>query len=206
MNNWNGLDFFIFLILALNTVQGMSRGTAKEIVSMMCLSIALIFAIKFTIPLANFFNSSPLIHDVIKTPMIQRFMHAIGAGSLTLTLLYETMYSISLLICFVGIFTILEAALTSTSIVQTMPLHQILINRKVSSAIGLTRGYVIGLIFLSILTLHIADTQQKFIRESFFVRLFHNQTARLDRIIRNQKPEDYKDIYKHQPKMDYMPG
>ncbi len=204
MNNWNGLDFFIFLILALNTIQGMSRGTAKEIISMMCLSIALIFAIKFTIPLTNFFNSSPLVHTVIKTPMVQRFMQAIGAGTLTLELLYETMYSISLLICFVGIFTILEAALTTTSIVQTLPLHQILINRKVSSAIGLTRGYIIGLIFLSILTLHIADTQQKFIRESFFVKLFHNQTARLDRIIRNQKPEDYKNLYKDQPDLAYF--
>jgi hypothetical protein len=206
MNNWNGLDFFIFLILALNAIQGMSRGTAKEILSMMCLSIALIFSIKFTLPLTNFINSSPLAHGVLSTPMIQRFMHAIGAGSLTLQLLHQIMYSISLLVCFVGIFCVLEATLTSSNVSQSMPLHEVLINRKVSSAIGLTRGYIINLIFLSIFTLHISGADNKFVRDSFFAKLFHTQTVKLDRIIRNQKPEDYKEIYKNQPKLSYMPG
>ncbi|HEX2549182.1 MAG TPA: CvpA family protein, partial [Gammaproteobacteria bacterium] len=205
-NNWNGLDFFIFLILALNAIQGMSRGTAKEILSMMCLSIALIFSIKFTLPLTNFINSSPLAHGVLSTPMIQRFMHAIGAGSLTLQLLHQIMYSISLLVCFVGIFCVLEATLTSSNVSQSMPLHEVLINRKVSSAIGLTRGYIINLIFLSIFTLHISGADNKFVRDSFFAKLFHTQTVKLDRIIRNQKPEDYKEIYKNQPKLSYMPG
>jgi hypothetical protein len=192
--------------LALNAIQGMSRGTAKEILSMMCLSIALIFSIKFTLPLTNFINSSPLAHGVLSTPMIQRFMHAIGAGSLTLQLLHQIMYSISLLVCFVGIFCVLEATLTSSNVSQSMPLHEVLINRKVSSAIGLTRGYIINLIFLSIFTLHISGADNKFVRDSFFAKLFHTQTVKLDRIIRNQKPEDYKEIYKNQPKLSYMPG
>jgi hypothetical protein len=185
-------------------IQGMSRGTAKEIISLMCLSIALIFSIKFTIPLAHFLNTSPLLQTVLTTPMVQRFMHMIGAGALTLSLLEQMMYSISLLVCFVGIFTILEAALTTTSIVQTMPLHQILINRKVSSVIGLTRGYVIGLIFLSIITLHLVNDNTQFVRESFFVKLFYSQTRRLDHIIRHQKPDDFKEIYKNQPGMPFM--
>jgi hypothetical protein len=87
-----------------------------------------------------------------------------------------------------------------------MPLHEVLINRKVSSAIGLTRGYIINLIFLSIFTLHISGADNKFVRDSFFAKLFHTQTVKLDRIIRNQKPEDYKEIYKNQPKLSYMPG
>jgi len=204
MNNWTSFDFLIFLILVMNVIQGMSRGTAKELISLMCLSVALIFTIKFTIPLANFFNKSPLIATVIDNPMIKRFLHEIGAGPLTQELLKQVTYSINLLICFTGIFCILEAALSSPSIIQTLPLHQILINRKISSAIGLTRGYIISLVFLSIVTLHIYDQRndKPFLRNSFFIKLFQSQTKRLDDLIRKQQPEGYRDLYTRQPDMD----
>src|SRR3990167_1645354 len=100
MDTWNGLDFFIFLIFASSTILGMVRGATREIISMMCLSVALIFSIKFTIPLAVFFNRSPLINNVVDNPFMQNFMQAIDAGPLTPELLAQIFYSISLLICF----------------------------------------------------------------------------------------------------------
>lgn len=205
MNHWTVLDFFVFLILAMNVIQGMSRGTAKELISFMCLSVALIFTIKFTIPLANFFNQSPLIATVIDNPMIRRFLHEIGAGPLTRELLKQITYSLNLLICFAGIFTILEAALSTPSIIQTLPLHHMLINRKISSAIGFTRGYIISLVFLSIITLHIYDQRndKPFLHDSFFIKLFQSQTKRLDDLIRKQQPENYRDVYARQPDMDF---
>lgn len=195
MNSWNGLDFLIFLIFALNTILGMVRGSAKEIISMMCLCVALIFMIKFTVPLANFFNSSPLIVDVVDNKIIQNFMLAIGAGPMTASLLKEIFYSISILICFVGIFSICEAALTKTGFVQYMSFPYATIDRKLAAALGCTRGYVITLILLVILALHLLrGTDSSIISGSYFAKLFQGATIKLDQIITGQNPDQYRDV------------
>jgi len=202
MNNWNGLDFFIFLIFVANTILGMARGATKEIVSMMCLSVALIFTIKFTIPLAAFFNSSPLINDVVDSTFTQNFMAAINAGPLTANLLTELFYSISLLICFVGAFSTCEAALFFTGFVEVFSFPYATLNRKVGAALGCTRGYIITLVFLSILTLHIFKNDNNllsnnFFTNSFFVNLFQSTTKKLDDLISQQQPEKYNELYKN---------
>src|SRR5579862_3207090 len=120
MNSWNGLDFIIFLIFAANFILGMSRGTTREIISMMCLCAALIITIRFTVPLAAFFNKSPLMVDVVSSAFVQRFMEAIGAGPLTEDLLRQTFYSISILVCFVGTFSLCEAGLARTNLTEVM--------------------------------------------------------------------------------------
>jgi uncharacterized membrane protein required for colicin V production len=196
MNSWNGFDFLIFLIFAANTVLGMSRGATKEIISMMCLSVALIFSIKFTIPLAAFFNQSPLINNVVDNSFIQNFMLAIGAGPMTADLLMQTFYSISLLICFVGIFSICEAALTRTGVVEMYSFPYVAIDRKLGGALGCTRGYVISLLVISILTLHLFKANDAMFSNSFFVHLFQNQTIEFDSIISGQQPEQYREILK----------
>ena len=203
MNSWNGLDFFVFLILALNTIRGMSRGAGLEIIALMCLSAALIFSIKFTVPLTNFLNTSPLLTSVVDNWMVKNFMHAMGAGPLTLSLLHELMYTISLLICFVSVFSITEACIAFSGYTQSLSLSGAVVNRKIGAAIGFTRGYIITLIFLSILTEHIYKGGQSsgsyFIRESFFVKLLENQTKKLDDVINSQNPENYQELYKDKP-------
>lgn len=197
MNNWNGLDFFVFLIFAANTILGMARGATKEIISMMCLSVALIFTIKFTVPLANFFNSSPLLKDVVSNDFINNFMIAIGAGSLTENLLREIFYSISILICFVGIFSICEGALSVTGVVEMYPFPYAALNRKIGAGLGATRGYVISLIFLCIISLHIfKGNADSLFTNSFFLHLFQGPIVQLDSIITGQQPEQYKEIFK----------
>src|SRR5947207_726926 len=114
MGNWNGLDFFIFLIFFVNTMYGMSRGATKEIISLMCLSVALIFTIRFTIPLTHFINSSPSINNVLTAAPIQNFMAAIGADPLNADFLSQLSYGLSVLICFVGVFSVAEAVLVSS--------------------------------------------------------------------------------------------
>ncbi len=202
MNNWNGLDFFVFLILVLNTILGLARGATREIISMMCLSAALIFSIVFTVPLTNFFNSSPLANAVVTSIFVQNFMAAIGAGPLTTYLLNQIMYSISLLICFVGVFCLCEAGLSVTGFVEFFSFPYAALNRKVGGALGFTRGYIICLIFLSILILHIyraSNIGGNFIGGSFFVNLFQSQIIKIDELISSQRPENYQQLYQNQP-------
>lgn len=196
MNNWNGVDFFIFLIFAANTLLGMSRGATKEIISSICLSVGLIFMIKFTVPLATFFNQSPIMVDVVNSYPIQAFMSAIGAGPLTSDLLIQIFYSLSILVCFVGPFSVCEAALTKAGMVEMYPFPYATLNRKIGAGLGATRGYVITLIFLVIFTLHIfRNAGDTMFSNSFFVNLFKSNIVKLDSIITGQKPESYKDIF-----------
>lgn len=198
MNNWNGLDFIIFLIFASNTILGMARGATKEIVSILSLSVALIFTIKFTVPLATFFNGSPLIVDVIDNVFTQRFMTAIGAGPLTANTLMEVFYCISMLICFVGIFSFCEGALAVTGVVEMYPFPYAAINRKLGGTLGFTRGYVISLIFLAIVQLHLCrGACYGVFQGSYFANLFQGATVQLDSIISGQQPEQYKAIFEN---------
>lgn len=200
MNNWNGLDFFVFLILALNTFRGMSRGAGKETIALMCLSVALIFTIKFTVPITHFLIQSPTMMAALDNTMIKNFLHSIGAGPPTLSMLHELMYTISLLICFVGVFSVTEACIVYSGYAESLSFTQAVVYRKIGSAIGFTRGYIISLIFLSILTLHIfKDESTHFISGSFFVNLFDSQIKKLDELIGSQKPESYHELYKDQP-------
>lgn len=202
MNNWNGLDFFIFIILVLNTVIGMRRGATKEMVSLLCLSAALIVTIKFTVPLSNFFATSPIINDFVNSPITQNFMTAIGAGPLTVDLVNQIMYSISLLIWFVGVFSLCDGALSMAGFHETFSFPFAMLNRKVGGALGLTRGYVIVLIFLSILAFHIyraGNIGADFLSGSFFANLFASQARELDELISSQRPENYQKVYQHQP-------
>jgi uncharacterized membrane protein required for colicin V production len=202
MNSWNGLDFFIFLILVLNTIQGMSRGASREITSMLCLSAALIFAIKFTIPLSNFFNASPAMNDFVTSSVVQNFMTMLGANALTPDLITQIMYSISLLICFVGIFSVCEAGLSFAKMADAIPFPYAALNRKIGAGIGFTRGYIIVLMFLSILIAHlnaVSSVGANFISGSFFARTFESQANLFDSLISSQQPENYNQLYKNKP-------
>lgn len=204
MNNWNGLDFFVFLILALNTIRGMSRGAAKELIALMCLSAALIFCIKFTVPVTNFMISSPTLSAVLESKFIENFFQSIGAGPLTADFLSQVSYSISLLICFVSVFSVTEACLIYSGVSESLSFSQALVSRKLGSAIGFIRGYIISLIFLSILSLHLYNTDEnvpgsKFISGSFFVNLFSSQVKMLDNMIGSQEVEKYHELYQNAP-------
>ncbi len=202
MASWNGLDFFIFLIFALNTILGMSRGATKEIISFMCLSLALIFTIKFTVPLAAFFNRSPLIADVVNNKIIQNFMFEIGAGPLTQVLLMEIFFSLSMLVCFVGIFSICEAGLSYSGFMEVFSFPYATMSRKVGAALGCVRGYVITLLLIVIVFFHllrggVSETiNNSVVSGSFFINLFKSNARTLDDLIAAQQPEKYRDVYR----------
>lgn len=192
MNNWSGVDFFIFLIFFVNTMLGMSRGAAREIISMMCVSVALIFTIKFTVPLTNFINSSPGIQDVIDSTITKNFMSAIGADPLTTGMLYQVAYCLSILICFVGIFATGEAVLNFTGFVEMFTFPYAFLNRKLGAALGATRGYILSVIFILILQ-HLFISHP--LSNSYFINLFQGTANKLDSLIASQQPEQYKTIY-----------
>ncbi len=200
MNSWNGLDFLIFLIFAVNTLLGMSRGASKEIISLMCLSLALIFTIKFAVPLANFFNSSPLVYDLVANRNAQTLMVSTNSGSLSVNLLHEVFYSISLLICFVGAFSAGEATLAYSGFHESFSFPYAAISRKMGAALGCIRGYCIVLIVICILALHVFknDWTNQWISGSYFVQLFQNAAYKLDNLISQQRPENYQEVYKDQ--------
>lgn len=201
MNNWNGFDFIIFLILLFNVLLGMSRGAAKEIISFLCLSAALICTIKFVIPLTNFLNSSPLIQDVLTSKYTQNFMESIGAGTLTVEMLVQFAYSLSLLICFVGSFSILESVLALTHVREVFSFPFAVLDRKLGAALGFMRGYIFVLILISILVFHlfINNPGNPLTANSFFTRLFFSQAALFDELIARQQPEEYQQLYKQNP-------
>lgn len=203
MNNWNNLDFIILLIFAANTVLGLARGATKEIVSTICLSIALIFTIKFTVPLANFFNSSPLVNDVVDSDIVKNFMAAIGAGTLTASTFQEIFYSISLLICFGGAFSICEAMLSFTGFNEVFSFPYAALNRKVGGALGFARGYIFNLILIVILSQHLLKNSDvinnNIVTGSFFANIMQPGARKLDSLISAQKPEAYREILKEKP-------
>jgi uncharacterized membrane protein required for colicin V production len=193
MSQWNELDFFIFLIFFLNLILGMSRGATKEIISMMCLCVALIFTIKFAIPITDYINSSLLIQPVLTAKIIQNFIAAIGAGPLTSTMLSEIAYSLSIVICFAGVFCACEAVLVIVGFMEVFSFPYATLNRKIGAGLGFLRGYVIALIFILIL-LHIFSTNP--ITGSYFVNLFRQSALRLDRLILGQDVDKYQDVFR----------
>lgn len=194
MNQWNGIDFFIFLILFLNLIVGMSRGATKEIISFMCLCVAVIFTIKFTVPLTNYLNQSSLIQSVLSSRLIQNFVLAIGAGPLTVAMLNELAYCLSILICFSAIFCACEAALSATGFIEVFRFTFAAINRKLGAALGFIRGYVLVLIFV-LITLHIFHGNPMG-GTSFFINLFEGAAKRFDKLIIGQDVEKYQDVFK----------
>lgn len=202
MASWNGLDFFVFLIFVVNTMLGMVRGATREIISMMGLSAALIMMLKFTVPLANFFNSSPVMATVVQSDIMNNFMLAIGAGPITLGLLQELFFSISMLIWFVGTYSICEATLAFPGFMEMFSFPYAALNRKVGAALGAVRGYVIILVFLVIFSFHIFKpgnntmfNSNNIVAGSYFAQLFQGAAAKLNNLIAEQKPERYQEIY-----------
>lgn len=181
-----------------------------RIMAMMCLCAALIVTIKFTVPLATFFNHSPLINNVVDNQFMQRFMVAIGAGPITAELLQQLFYSISMLVWFVGTYSLCEGALAYSGYIQSLSLVSAAISSKLGAALGCTRGYIVSLVFLAIFTLHIFKGQDNFITGSFFARLFQSSTIRLDSLISGQRPEEYmkafqgKDLYNSEQIMQQL--
>src|SRR6185312_10828601 len=151
MSSWSGLDFFIFLIFLVNTLLGIARGATKEIISMMCLCAALVMTIQFTVPLTQFLNNSPLISDVISSPYVQNFMGSIGMPPLTQAMLLSMNYCLALAICFVGTFSLCEAVLAYTSIIEVFRFPYDFLNRKLGAAFGATRGFVFVVVLIIIL-------------------------------------------------------
>ncbi len=198
MNSWNGFDFFILLIFTVNVVLGMSRGGMKELVSMICLCLALVFMIKFTVPLTTFFNSSPLMVTVVDSSIMQNFMTAIGAGTITETMLREIFYCLSLLLCFVGAFSACEAVLAITGFEEAFSLPMATLNRKLGATLGGTRGYVICLIIVAIFTLHLNrgsdGLTNPLVANSYFADLLQPAARKLDSLIGEQQPEKYTEI------------
>lgn len=192
MSSWNGLDFFIFLIFTANVILGMSRGATKELISAMCLSIGLIFTIKFAIPLTNFLNSSPLITDVLSSVFVQNFMAAIGSGPLTEAMLKELAYSISVIVCFAGAFSVCEAMLVFVGFAEVFPFPYAALNRKLGAGLGATRGYVLTLLLILVLNHLFANNP---IKGSYFIDLFQGTVQKLDYLIGSQQVERYHEIY-----------
>lgn len=196
MNSWSGLDFFILLIFFVNTVLGMSRGASREIISIMCVAVALICTIKFTVPLTEFILGSPAIKDIIDSRITQSFMSMIGADPLTGATIQHIAYCISILVCFVGVFATGEAVLNFTGIVQAYSFPYAFMDRKLGAALGCTKGYVFTLLFIVIL--HHLFVHYSF-GNSYFINLFQGAANGLDNLITAQTPEQYQSVFSGAP-------
>ena len=190
MSSWSGLDFFIFLIFLVNTLLGMARGGMKEIISMICLSAALVITIKFTIPLMKFALASPLVVDLITSQFFQNFMKSVAMPPLTDQLVAAIAYSIALLVCFVGTFSVCEGVLAYANTMEAFNMSTTIINRKAGAAFGATRGFVLVLIFIIILEHLFAGN----VPASRFVDLLGGSAKKMDDIVISGAPQRYLEI------------
>ncbi len=190
MSGWSGLDFFIFLIFLVNTLLGMSRGATKEIISMMGLCAALVIMIQFTIPLTNFFNSSPLLSDVVSSQFVQNFMQSVNMPPLTQDMLLHMNYCLSLAICFVGSFSVCEAVLSYSNVIQAFNFHYDFLNRKLGGTFGATRGFVVVVLLIIILE-HLFQGN---VPRSSFVNLLQGPANTADNLITQRAPNQYQEI------------
>lgn len=190
MSGWTGLDFFIFLIFLVNVLLGMARGGMKETIALLSLCASLVVTIKFTIPLATFINSSPLMSDVITSQFVQNFMRSISMPPLTDAMLIQVGYSVSLLICFVGSYSICEGVLAYSSANEAFGLSTAIMNRKLGASFGATRGFVLVLLFIIVLT-HLFDRNMP---ASKFVDTLGGSASKMDKIIYDGAPQRYLEI------------
>lgn len=201
MNDWNGLDFIIFLIFAVNTLLGLSEGASRKLISLLCVSVGLIFVIKFTVPLANLLNSSPIIGSFLDNRLTINFMHVIGAGTLTFELLRQILFSISILVCFSFALCACEAVLSARSFVELVSFPYSTMNRKIAAGLGCTRGFVFNVILVNILVLHLFNTNMNqeiksdVIDNSYFVKLLLPSANKLEALIYSQKPARFNEVY-----------
>lgn len=198
MSNWNSLDFIIFLIFVANTLLGLARGATKEICSMIGVTVAIIFCIKFTIPLTHFLDKSPLIQDVLTSQYVQNFMQTIGAGPLTAKALHQLSYSVALLLSFSAAFFICEVTLNMSGFVEAFPFPYAALNRKLGGTLGAIRGYIFNLLIVIILALHLFKPVggENIATTSYFVKLLYGAAERLDNLISKQQVDKYRDVYK----------
>jgi hypothetical protein len=146
--------------------------------------------IKFTMPVAEYINKSPLIIDVVTSQFVMNFMKAINMPPLTDAVLFSFNFCLSLLICFVGTFSVCEATLSYSSAMEAFGMSTTIINRKSGAAFGATRGFVLVLIFIVIL-------QRLFVGEppaSRFIDLLGPSATKMKDIIVSGAPQRYIEI------------
>lgn len=190
MSAWTGLDFFIFLIFLVNIMLGMARGGMKEMISLLSLCAALVITIKFTVPLTEFVYSSPLKEDFLTSQFVINFTNTIGMSQMTERTLFQMSYCISLLICFVGAFSVCEAVLSYSNMMEAFGFATSVANRKMGAALGSMRGFVIVLVFIIVLQ-HLFGGD---VPASNFIVWLDTPTQKFDHLITSQAPERYLEI------------
>lgn len=145
MADFTWIDYLIFLVFFVNTMLGLARGLYKETISIMCLIVAFIIAIKFTSPIALVLNGSQGFQDVLT--VFTKFTSYNAATSLTLV-----SYGVSLLVLFVGTFSISEAALFYAGI-ELFIFPYAIIGRALGGVLGFIRGYALSVVLILVLRL-----------------------------------------------------
>jgi len=189
MNSWNGVDFFIFLIFLMNTLLGMARGGLKEFISSFSLIAALVVTIRFTIPITEFMNGSPMIEEGLTSQFVQNFMHAINMPPLTEAMVLQMNYCLAMMILFVLTYSLCDAALAFGSPTEAFGLSVTIVNRKLGIALGAVRGFVISLLFV-IIFIHLYEGNVT----SVVVNSLRGPAEKLDNLIRARTPEQYQQI------------
>lgn len=210
MNNWNQLDFFIFLILAINFIQGLVRGATREIIALMCLCFAIIVTIKFTVPVETFLNKSPAKTIAAESEIVQNFLYsfndALNNGQqmniTPMALLNRIVFCISLVLCFTAAYSVTAAGLSVSGFVEVFSFPYAALNRKIGGALGFLRGYVVSLIVIICLMTFYAQGNNflgsEWVKNSAFVNLLYKDPAtKFFEIIKTQDPDRYRDIFEN---------
>ena len=142
-------DVILFLIIFVNTILGFARGLFREAISLLCLIVAMVVAMKFTIPLSDFLSTSAGFNDVVF--VITKYTGYSGANGV----LYLFGFGVSFLLLFVGVYCIAEVVnhyISNVGAFILFPMMAIL-DRLIAGLLGFIRGYVFALITILIVGL-----------------------------------------------------
>ena len=123
---------------------------------------------------------------------MQNFVTSIGLGPLTQEGIFSFGYGVSLLICFMGIFSIGEATLAYTNAMNLFTFPYMAVDRKVGAAMGAVRGFVFATIFV----LFCLTFNNPFSANSYFISVLTPSASRLNTLIIQQTPERYQEVLK----------
>jgi uncharacterized membrane protein required for colicin V production len=142
-------DVVLFLAIFVNTILGFARGLFREAISILCLIVAIVVAMKFTVPLSEFLSTSAGFKDVVL--VITRYANHPGANGP----LYLFGFGVSFLLLFVGVYSISEVVNHYVSNIGAFILFPMLaiLDRIIAGVLGFIRGYIFALITILIVGL-----------------------------------------------------
>lgn len=163
MLHFNWVDYTVLAIFLISILIGLSRGLAREIISLLTLIAAFVVAILFSNTLATVFTHSATVQN-----MVNQASSSVGENAVQ-SVSYLAL-GVSFIILFVG--TIIVGAIIG--FILNLALQTGIVgfgNRLLGGIFGFCRGFIMNLVLIFVIQLT-GLSSQSWWHESYFVNLY----------------------------------